>query len=139
MSSGILRRSLEKHSVPDLSLPTYQSVEPVRHERIKFTLAIFKSRHFSNLYIINRFARTCHLGSDGQPTCDCPPGYVGRRCEQCASGYQGNPLIPGDMCVPLQQCDPNGSVSPNADPHTGKCHCKVKRVDNNVAPTCNFL
>ncbi|XP_011864485.1 PREDICTED: basement membrane-specific heparan sulfate proteoglycan core protein isoform X4 [Vollenhovia emeryi] len=72
----------------------------------------------------NQFARTCHLGSDGQPTCDCPPGYVGRRCEQCATGYQGNPLIPGDMCVPLQQCDPNGSLSPNADPHTGKCHCK---------------
>ncbi|XP_071582302.1 basement membrane-specific heparan sulfate proteoglycan core protein isoform X3 [Temnothorax nylanderi] len=72
----------------------------------------------------NQFARTCHLGSDGQPTCDCPPGYVGRRCEQCAVGYQGNPLIPGDMCVPLQQCDPNGSLSPNADTHTGKCHCK---------------
>ncbi|XP_019884797.1 basement membrane-specific heparan sulfate proteoglycan core protein isoform X13 [Camponotus floridanus] len=72
----------------------------------------------------NQFARTCHLGSDGQPTCDCPAGYVGRRCEQCATGYQGNPLIPGDMCVPLQQCDPNGSLSPNADPHTGKCHCK---------------
>ncbi|CAL1682411.1 unnamed protein product [Lasius platythorax] len=72
----------------------------------------------------NQFARTCHLGSDGQPTCDCPAGYVGRRCEQCAAGYQGNPLIPGDMCVPLQQCDPNGSLSPNADPHTGKCRCK---------------
>ncbi|XP_070527636.1 basement membrane-specific heparan sulfate proteoglycan core protein isoform X6 [Cardiocondyla obscurior] len=72
----------------------------------------------------NQFARTCHLGSDGQPTCDCPPGYVGRRCEQCAAGYQGNPLIPGDMCVALQQCDPNGSLSPNADPYTGKCHCK---------------
>ncbi|XP_072758586.1 basement membrane-specific heparan sulfate proteoglycan core protein isoform X15 [Anoplolepis gracilipes] len=72
----------------------------------------------------NQFARTCHLGFDGQPTCDCPPGYVGRRCEQCAAGYQGNPLIPGDMCVALQQCDPNGSLSPNADPHTGKCHCK---------------
>ncbi|XP_014478060.1 PREDICTED: basement membrane-specific heparan sulfate proteoglycan core protein isoform X5 [Dinoponera quadriceps] len=72
----------------------------------------------------NQFARTCHLGSDGQPTCDCPAGYVGRRCEQCASGYQGNPLIPGDMCVPVQQCDPHGSLSPNTDPHTGKCHCK---------------
>ncbi|XP_020284881.1 basement membrane-specific heparan sulfate proteoglycan core protein isoform X6 [Pseudomyrmex gracilis] len=72
----------------------------------------------------NQFARTCHLGSDGQPTCDCPPGYVGRRCEQCATGYQGNPLIPGDMCVPISQCDPHGSLSPNADPLTGKCHCK---------------
>ncbi|XP_067214275.1 basement membrane-specific heparan sulfate proteoglycan core protein isoform X33 [Linepithema humile] len=72
----------------------------------------------------NQFARTCHLGSDGQPTCDCPPGYVGRRCEQCATGYQGNPLIPGDMCVPLEDCDSSGSLSPHTDPHTGKCRCK---------------
>jgi len=86
----------------------------------------------------NRFARTCHLGSDGQPTCDCPPGYVGRRCEQCAAGYQGNPLIPGDMCIPLQECDPNGSLSPNVDPHTGKCHCKVLRHDDFYS-ACVFL
>nr|XP_050845973.1 basement membrane-specific heparan sulfate proteoglycan core protein isoform X24 [Vespula vulgaris] len=73
----------------------------------------------------NQFTRTCHLGSDGEPTCDCPAGYVGRRCEQCAIGYQGNPLIPGDMCVPVQQCDPDGSLTPNADPYTGKCRCKL--------------
>ncbi|XP_043503640.1 basement membrane-specific heparan sulfate proteoglycan core protein isoform X1 [Polistes fuscatus] len=72
----------------------------------------------------NQFTRNCHLGSDGEPTCDCPAGYVGRRCEQCAIGYQGNPLIPGDMCVPVEQCDPDGSISPNADPYTGKCRCK---------------
>ncbi|XP_015437459.1 PREDICTED: basement membrane-specific heparan sulfate proteoglycan core protein [Dufourea novaeangliae] len=72
----------------------------------------------------NQFARTCHLGSDGQPTCDCPPGYIGRRCQQCDVGYQGNPLIPGDMCVPLRQCDPDGSLSLIVDPHTGQCRCK---------------
>ncbi|XP_026667400.1 basement membrane-specific heparan sulfate proteoglycan core protein-like [Ceratina calcarata] len=73
----------------------------------------------------NQFARTCHLGSDGQPTCDCPPGYVGRRCEQCDVGYQGNPLIPGDMCVPTPHCDPDGSLSVVADPNTGRCRCKL--------------
>ncbi|XP_017764583.1 PREDICTED: basement membrane-specific heparan sulfate proteoglycan core protein-like isoform X4 [Eufriesea mexicana] len=73
----------------------------------------------------NQFARTCHLGSDGQPTCDCPPGYVGRRCEQCDVGYQGNPLIPGDMCVPTSHCDPNGSLTLLADPITGRCRCKL--------------
>ncbi|XP_053982835.1 basement membrane-specific heparan sulfate proteoglycan core protein-like isoform X1 [Hylaeus volcanicus] len=72
----------------------------------------------------NQFARTCHLGSDGTPTCDCPPGYVGHRCERCDSGYQGNPLIPGDMCVPARQCDPDGSLSEVADPITGQCRCK---------------
>ncbi|XP_076481706.1 terribly reduced optic lobes isoform X3 [Bombus vancouverensis nearcticus] len=72
----------------------------------------------------NQFARTCHLGSDGQPTCDCPAGYIGRRCEQCNVGYRGNPLIPGDMCVPESSCDPDGSLSTIADPNTGRCRCK---------------
>ncbi|XP_076237238.1 basement membrane-specific heparan sulfate proteoglycan core protein-like isoform X3 [Calliopsis andreniformis] len=72
----------------------------------------------------NQFARTCHLGSDGQPTCDCPPGYIGRRCEQCDVEYQGNPLIPGDMCVPIRHCDPDGSINLIADPLTGQCRCK---------------
>ncbi|XP_076378249.1 terribly reduced optic lobes isoform X5 [Megalopta genalis] len=81
----------------------------------------------------NQFARTCHLGSDGQPTCDCPAGYVGRRCEQCDQGYQGNPLIPRDKCIPVQQCDPDGSHSPHADPQTGQCRCKQYVT----GPTCN--
>jgi hypothetical protein len=51
---------------------------------------------FVNSY---RFGRTCFLDTDGQVTCDCPQGYVGRRCEQCAAGYQGNPFIPGDSCT----------------------------------------
>jgi len=124
VSSRILWRSFKEYPLPDLSLPAYQPIESVR--QLNLPLVIFQFKYTLVIYhIINRFARTCHLGFDGQPTCDCPPGYVGRRCEQCATGYQGNPLIPGDMCVPLQQCDPNGSLSPNADPHTGKCHCKV--------------
>ncbi|XP_076684002.1 terribly reduced optic lobes isoform X2 [Andrena cerasifolii] len=72
----------------------------------------------------NQFTRTCHLGSDGQPTCDCPPGYVGRRCQQCDVGYQGNPLIPGDKCVLTRHCDPDGSLTHVADPLTGACRCK---------------
>ncbi|XP_066593540.1 basement membrane-specific heparan sulfate proteoglycan core protein [Prorops nasuta] len=80
----------------------------------------------------NQFARVCHLGSDGQPTCDCPAGYVGRRCERCADGYQGNPLVPGDMCVPVQQCDAQGSLSSIAD-QSGRCRCKQYTTGD----TCN--
>ncbi|XP_076230674.1 terribly reduced optic lobes isoform X32 [Nomia melanderi] len=81
----------------------------------------------------NQFARTCHLSSDGQPTCDCPPGYIGRRCQQCDTGYQGNPLRPGDMCIPSQRCDPNGSLSTVVDPVTKLCRCKQFAT----GPTCN--
>lgn len=45
-----------------------------------------------------RFGKGCYLDTDGLPTCNCIDGYVGRRCEQCASGYSGNPLQPGDYC-----------------------------------------
>ncbi|XP_046742518.1 basement membrane-specific heparan sulfate proteoglycan core protein [Diprion similis] len=81
----------------------------------------------------NQFARTCHLDSDGRPTCDCAQGYLGRRCEQCAPGYQGNPSIAGDKCVKVSECDPNGSISPYVDPATGQCECKPSATGR----TCN--
>lgn len=56
-------------------------------------------------------------------TCDCPPGYVGRRCEQCAAGYTGNPNIPGDSCRP-GHCSADGSLSVQGDAY-GQCQCKV--------------
>ncbi|CAD6239647.1 GSCOCG00008743001-RA-CDS [Cotesia congregata] len=71
----------------------------------------------------NQFARTCKLGSNNRPICDCPPGYTGERCERCSVGYHGNPIIPGDMCVRDQQCDPDGSFTTSLDVD-GKCRCK---------------
>ena len=48
-----------------------------------------------------RFQAECHVDADGQVTCHgCPPQYTGRRCEQCAPGFQGNPLMPGETCQP---------------------------------------
>nr|XP_018910612.1 PREDICTED: basement membrane-specific heparan sulfate proteoglycan core protein isoform X4 [Bemisia tabaci] len=72
---------------------------------------------------LNQFGRTCHLDTDGQVTCDCPPEYTGRRCEKCAAGYSGNPLIPGDFCR-QGYCDAAGSLSPLPNPSTGQCICK---------------
>ncbi|XP_069692113.1 basement membrane-specific heparan sulfate proteoglycan core protein isoform X26 [Periplaneta americana] len=80
----------------------------------------------------NQFGRTCYLDTDGQPTCDCPQGYVGRRCEKCAAGYQGNPFIPGDSCT-QGYCNAAGSVSPEPDPSSGHCICK----DYTTGPTCD--
>ncbi|CAL1298847.1 unnamed protein product [Larinioides sclopetarius] len=55
----------------------------------------------------NQFSPTCFLDNDGQPTCNaCPPGYIGRNCEKCASGYRGTPVQPGG------RCEPTGGVSP---------------------------
>ena len=42
----------------------------------------------------NQFSPTCTLASDGLPTCTaCGVGYRGRRCEMCADGYSGNPMV----------------------------------------------
>ncbi|XP_043237332.1 basement membrane-specific heparan sulfate proteoglycan core protein-like isoform X3 [Amphibalanus amphitrite] len=70
-----------------------------------------------------QFGQTCRLGSDDRVTCDCPPGYVGRQCERCAPGYQGNPTA-GVPCTTEAQCDPAGSYDPTPDPQTGLCRCK---------------
>ena len=47
-----------------------------------------------------RFSRGCYMDSDSYVTCYCPEGYQGRRCESCAPGFEGNPMIPGDYCKP---------------------------------------
>ncbi|XP_041479561.1 basement membrane-specific heparan sulfate proteoglycan core protein-like [Lytechinus variegatus] len=47
----------------------------------------------------NQFSPTCILDTDGSLTCTaCRRGYTGRRCESCASGYEGNPTVPGQTC-----------------------------------------
>ncbi|XP_040361205.1 basement membrane-specific heparan sulfate proteoglycan core protein isoform X4 [Ixodes scapularis] len=49
----------------------------------------------------NQFSPTCLLDTDNKPTCNaCPQGYTGRNCEQCAPGYNGNPLQLGGRCEP---------------------------------------
>ncbi|XP_055305941.1 basement membrane-specific heparan sulfate proteoglycan core protein-like isoform X2 [Sitodiplosis mosellana] len=73
----------------------------------------------------NNFARTCYLGPDGELVCDCNRGYTGRRCEQCAQGFVGNPLLPGGSCSVEQpqvsHCDPRGTLREHSD---GRCECK---------------
>lgn len=75
----------------------------------------------------NNFAQTCYLGPDGEPVCNCNRGYVGRRCEQCAQGFVGNPASPGGSCTayqpPFLQCDPRGTLRQLPD---GRCECKER-------------
>uniref|UniRef100_A0A7M4EVN4 Laminin subunit alpha-1 n=1 Tax=Crocodylus porosus TaxID=8502 RepID=A0A7M4EVN4_CROPO len=83
----------------------------------------------------NNFSSTCHLGKGGDVICDkCWPGYAGSQCERCANGYYGNPLVPGQTCVP---CDCNGNVDPLEDGHcdavTGEC---LKCVGSTMGHHC---
>uniref|UniRef100_A0A8C3RNL2 Laminin subunit alpha 2 n=1 Tax=Chelydra serpentina TaxID=8475 RepID=A0A8C3RNL2_CHESE len=71
----------------------------------------------------NNFSPTCHLDRSHGLICDeCPPGYTGPRCERCADGYFGQPLIPGGSCRPCQ-CNDNldFSIPGSCDSLSGAC------------------
>ncbi|XP_054087671.1 basement membrane-specific heparan sulfate proteoglycan core protein isoform X23 [Zeugodacus cucurbitae] len=71
----------------------------------------------------SNFASGCQLSPDNDVTCNCNEGYTGRRCEICADGYQGNPLIPGGSCHPIPEstCNAEGTYYPHPN---GTCECK---------------
>ncbi|CAL4101417.1 unnamed protein product, partial [Meganyctiphanes norvegica] len=71
----------------------------------------------------NHFTPRCEHDLDlGGYKCKCPTGYEGKRCDQCAKGYFGNPMKPGEFCQP---CNCNGNIdlrqSGNCDRLTGQC------------------
>ncbi|XP_077208858.1 laminin subunit alpha-1 isoform X1 [Paroedura picta] len=83
----------------------------------------------------NNFSPTCHLDNEGEVICDkCPAGYAGSKCERCANGYYGNPLVPGQSCMP---CDCNDNVDSMEDGYcnslTGEC---LKCIGNTAGFHC---
>ncbi|KAM8966911.1 laminin subunit alpha-1 [Pelodytes ibericus] len=83
----------------------------------------------------NNFSPSCHLSVDEEPVCDqCAPGYTGARCEKCANGYYGNPIVPGGSCVP---CECSDNIDPSENGHcdsvTGEC---LKCTDNTAGWHC---
>ncbi|KAM9296559.1 laminin subunit alpha-5 [Gastrophryne carolinensis] len=70
----------------------------------------------------NNFAMGC-LQRGSATHCLCKAGYAGTRCERCAPGYYGNPMVIGSSCLP---CNCNGNSDPNmlfseCDPLFGTC------------------
>ncbi|OCT80167.1 hypothetical protein XELAEV_18026982mg [Xenopus laevis] len=77
------------------------------------------------LFPSNNFSPTCTLQGTTDYRCTaCPLGYEGQYCERCASGYTGNPGIPGGSCQECE-CNPYGSLSLICHPSTGQCTCKT--------------
>lgn len=56
--------------------------------------------------------------STGQ--CVCREKFIGRRCDNCASGYSNIEL----NCIACE-CNSDGSETEICDPNTGQCLCKM--------------
>uniref|UniRef100_UPI00398E985A laminin subunit alpha-4 n=1 Tax=Pristiophorus japonicus TaxID=55135 RepID=UPI00398E985A len=71
----------------------------------------------------NNFAISCMIKAD-KLHCVCQENYAGSRCERCAPGYYGTPLLFGSSC---KKCNCNGNSDPNlifddCSEVTGYCH-----------------
>ncbi|XP_010294871.1 PREDICTED: laminin subunit beta-4 [Phaethon lepturus] len=83
------------------------------------------------------FARSCYQDSrSAQLVCNCLKGYSGDRCDECPSGFYGNPGSPGLGCAPCP-CNNNIDVTdPESCNHvTGEC---TKCLHNTHGANCQF-
>ncbi|XP_059420163.1 laminin subunit alpha-3-like [Carassius carassius] len=77
----------------------------------------------------NNFALGC-TETDGRLLCLCKDGYTGERCERCAPGYYGDPVVSGGRC---RLCICPGSL---CDSQTGVCRNSLELQDTDTEEQC---
>uniref|UniRef100_A0A8C2NN27 Laminin subunit beta-1 n=1 Tax=Capra hircus TaxID=9925 RepID=A0A8C2NN27_CAPHI len=87
-----------------------------------------------------QFASSCYQDPVSlQLACVCNPGYIGSRCDECASGFFGNPSDVGGTCQPCQ-CHHNiDTADPEAcDKETGRCLKCLYHTEGERCQLCRF-
>ena len=69
--------------------------------------------------LLNKFFNLPSRCNPFDGTCECRPGFGGRRCNECQANYWGNPNVECRAC----ECDPIGSASQQCNRETGACVC----------------
>ncbi|XP_051732199.1 laminin subunit alpha-3 [Ctenopharyngodon idella] len=77
----------------------------------------------------NNFAVGC-TEMNGRFQCLCKEGHTGERCERCATGYYGDPLVYGGRC---RLCNCPGNL---CDSKTGVCRNSLELQDTNTEEQC---
>uniref|UniRef100_A0A8I3WIT0 Laminin subunit beta-1 n=1 Tax=Callithrix jacchus TaxID=9483 RepID=A0A8I3WIT0_CALJA len=87
-----------------------------------------------------QFARSCYQDPVTlQLACVCDPGYIGSRCDNCASGFFGNPLEVGGLCQPCQCHNNIDTTDPEAcDKETGRCLKCLYHTEGEHCQFCRF-
>ncbi|XP_053566849.1 laminin subunit alpha-4 [Bombina bombina] len=85
----------------------------------------------------NNFAITCGI-RHGSVRCICKENYAGPKCERCAPGYYGNPLLKGSIC---KKCDCSGNSDPNlifedCNEVTGQCNNCLRKTSGFHCEKC---
>lgn len=86
-----------------------------------------------------QFADSCYQNPNSDHlVCVCNSGYKGSRCDECTSGYHGNPQVPGGQCSPCQ-CNRNINMQdPNScDARTGVCLKCLFHTDGDACQYCS--
>ncbi|XP_044054261.1 laminin subunit alpha-3 isoform X2 [Siniperca chuatsi] len=79
----------------------------------------------------NNFALACLDIGSGVVECLCKRNYSGSRCERCAFGFYGNPMMHGGSCKP---CNCKDGTSNICDSLTGEC---ITSGDSSCGDDCH--
>ncbi|GFS17903.1 laminin subunit alpha, partial [Elysia marginata] len=90
----------------------------------------------------NFFAERCAAlptseNPDAYECVNCREGYTGVRCQSCAPGFYGNPIVPGGSC---RRCRCGGNIDPtrpgSCNSNTGVCNLCTNNTEGQFCEQC---
>ncbi|KAK3781049.1 hypothetical protein RRG08_046352 [Elysia crispata] len=91
----------------------------------------------NNFFAERCVARPTSDNPDAYECVNCREGYTGVRCQTCAPGFYGNPIVPGGSC---RRCNCGGNIDParpgSCNPNTGVCNLCTNNTEGQHCERC---